>query len=95
MSKIGNLIAKYHTFMVTKKVCPFCVEAKRIFKEHGVEPHIIEYESTKSSEMEQIMSELSKDYNHSSFPAIFYEDKFIGGCDKLKDFYANKENRAL
>tara|TARA_R110002124_G_scaffold251771_5_gene417037 strand:- start:3120 stop:3416 length:297 start_codon:yes stop_codon:yes gene_type:complete len=65
--------------MYTKTVCPYCVKAKNLLKQKGVE--ITEYNL---SEKPELLEEMQKrNPGARTVPQIFINDQSIGGCDEL------------
>ena len=61
--------------------CPFCIRAKGLLKEKGVE--FIEYVIDGDDEARQVMSVRAN--GRRSLPQIFINDRHVGGCDDLYD----------
>lgn len=64
----------------TTTVCPYCVQAKMLLKNKGVEFNEINMQ-TISAEERQALAE--KTNNYRTVPQIFIGDTFIGGYDQL------------
>lgn len=62
----------------TFETCPFCVRAKRLLRNKGVNFKEIEISRGKAK-----LDELESKTNCSTVPQIFVDDKFIGGCDDI------------
>lgn len=71
----------------TKPFCPFCVRAKRLLKQKGVD--FIEIDIWLSSGRRAEMLERSE--GRSTVPQIFIDDHGIGGCDELMALEARGE----
>lgn len=89
MSSLENIIKEHPTTMLTKNFCPFCVEAKKIFKELNYDVNIINMEDYPKKDFEELLKEVRLKYFHTTLPVIFYEGKFIGRCDKWKELVKN------
>lgn len=63
----------------TKPLCPFCIRAKRLFKQKGVDYQEIDIwlSSTRKQEM------LARAEGRTTVPQIFIDGRGIGGCDDL------------
>ena len=63
----------------TKPLCPFCIRAKRLFKQKGVDVTEIDIwlSSARKSEM------LQRAEGRRTVPQIFIDGRLIGGCDDL------------
>ncbi len=69
----------------TWRTCPFCIRAKALLKNKGVE--FTEYSIDGD---ENARSEMSKRSNGKrSLPQIFIDDAHIGGCDDIYDLDAD------
>jgi glutaredoxin 3 len=64
----------------TLRGCPFCVRAKALLKQKGVD--FKEIDVTSNWDERVRVSDLT---GHRTFPQIFVGDTFIGGCDELYD----------
>ena len=68
-----------HVKMYTTQVCPYCIRAKALLKQRGVE------------QIEEIRIDLDPAQRHSmmeltgrrTVPQIFIGDTHVGGCDEL------------
>ncbi|SFH56362.1 glutaredoxin 3 [Tindallia magadiensis] len=58
--------------------CPFCVRAKEVLVQNGIEFEEIVIENDQA-EMQRLTEITCSD----TVPQIFVEDEFIGGCDEL------------
>ena len=65
--------------MYTTQVCPYCVRAKALLKQRGVE-EITEIRIDLDPEQRDQMMSLT---GRRSVPQIFIGDKHVGGCDDL------------
>jgi glutaredoxin 3 len=65
--------------MYTTAVCPFCVRAKALLKQRGVE-QIDEIRIDLDAEQRQHMMETT---GRRTVPQIFIGDVHVGGCDEL------------
>ena len=65
--------------MYTTQVCPFCVRAKQLLKQRGVE--LIE-EIRVDLDPEQ-RARMMKITGRRTVPQIFFGDTHVGGCDDL------------
>lgn len=65
--------------MYTTQVCPFCVRAKALLKQRGVE-QIKEIRIDLDAQQRQQMMEMT---GRRTVPQIFIGDTHIGGCDDL------------
>lgn len=65
--------------MYTTQVCPFCIRAKALLKQRGVE-HIEEIRIDLDAEQRQHMMSTT---GRRTVPQIFIGDTHVGGCDDL------------
>ena len=65
--------------MYTTQVCPFCVRAKALLKQRGVE-QINEIRIDLDAQQRQQMMEIT---GRRTVPQIFIGDTHVGGCDEL------------
>ncbi|NEP46315.1 MAG: glutaredoxin 3 [Okeania sp. SIO2H7] len=71
----------------TWATCPFCLRAKALLKEKGVE--FTEYSLDGDEEGRFKMSKRAN--GRTSLPQIFISDRHIGGCDDLYDLDSQGE----
>jgi glutaredoxin len=60
------------------------MRTKRFFKEHGIEPEIIDVDLLTGAERERIMNEVRKFNPECSFPTICIDDDVIVGFNEEK-----------
>lgn len=65
--------------MYTTQVCPFCVRAKALLKQRGVE-QINEIRIDLDAQQRQQMMETT---GRRTVPQIFIGETYVGGCDEL------------
>ena len=75
----------------TWKFCPFCLRAKKLLNEKGVQ--FTEYSIDGDNDARKRMSERAGGRN--TLPQIFINGKCIGGCDELYELEKNKELNKL
>jgi glutaredoxin 3 len=75
----------------TWRTCPFCIRAKELLKEKGVEftEYAIDGDEAARSKMAQ------RSGGRRSVPQIFIDDRHVGGCDDIHDLDARGELDAL
>lgn len=71
----------------TWRTCPFCIRAKQLLREKGVE--FTEYSIDGDNAARSKMAERS--HGQRSVPQIFINDQHIGGCDDIHDLDARGE----
>jgi glutaredoxin 3 len=67
--------------MYTTEVCPFCIRAKALLKQRGVQ-QIDEIRIDVDAQQRQAMMETT---GRRTVPQIFIGDTHVGGCDDLID----------
>lgn len=93
-STITDALKISSSFMVSKTNCPFCHEASGILKERNVS--FKEYNVDDLSGRESIQKlalEIMNKEKHKTFPMIYLNGKFVGGCDKLKEHYYREDEK--
>ncbi|MDZ4660770.1 MAG: glutaredoxin 3 [Pseudomonadota bacterium] len=65
--------------MYSKKVCPYCVSAKRLLQNKG-----IAFEEILIDDRPDLYEELKTKTGHLTVPQVFINDTFIGGYAELK-----------
>jgi len=69
---------KKDVVIYTFKTCPYCVHAKKLLNQEG-----IDFKEIDVTTQREKLDELKIKTNCSTVPQIFVNDKFIGGCDDL------------
>ena len=69
---------KPDVLLYTTSWCPYCLRAKQLLREKGVQWNEIDIEGNQSHR--QAMKEAS---GRNTVPQIFINDQHIGGCDDL------------
>jgi glutaredoxin-like protein NrdH len=64
--------------------CSHCMRTKRYFKEHGIDPDIVDVDLLSGEERERIMNEVRKLNPECSFPTICIDDEVIVGFNEEK-----------
>lgn len=78
MSELNNLLNTYNTIIITKIGCPYCEMALEELKNRN-----IEYKEFNKDENKEVVAEVKEKYNWMTYPMIFIDGKFIGGCEEL------------
>lgn len=66
--------------LYTKPTCPFCIKAKAILAEKGVD-----YEDIDVSSNPELRAKVSESVGgYRTVPMIFLDGEFIGGCSELQ-----------
>jgi glutaredoxin 3 len=65
--------------MYTKTTCPYCIRAKMLLKDKGVELHefVVDFGGEKKQEM------IQRAGGRMTVPQIFINGAHVGGCDDL------------
>ncbi len=71
----------------TWRTCPFCLRAKQLLREKGVE--FTEYSVDGDEAARSKMA--ARSHGQRSVPQIFINDQHIGGCDDIHDLDARGE----
>ena len=63
----------------TKSTCPYCIRAKMLLQQKGVEPNeiVVDFGGEKKHEM------IQRAGGRMTVPQIFIDGKHVGGCDDL------------
>ena len=77
------MLAKVEIY--TKDWCPYCVRAKRLLVENGVD--VVEYAIDRGGEKRGEM--IDRAGGRTTVPQIFIGGRHIGGCDDLMDLHAS------
>lgn len=62
----------------TKPGCPYCIRAKGLLDEKGVQ-----YKEIVASENPELRAEMQARSSRNTFPQIFVGNVHVGGCDDL------------
>lgn len=66
-------------FMYTKKVCPYCTMAEKLFQLKGVE----NIEKTYIDQDEALQNQMIEKTGRRTVPQIYIGDTYVGGYDDL------------
>eukprot|EP01041_Mallomonas_annulata_P011269 gene11269-23576_t len=81
-SNVQELIDKYPVMLFSKSYCAFCLELKRTICSMGIEVHVIEVDER--PQMKEIISNLKNISKIHTFPQLYVDGKFVGGCTDCK-----------
>lgn len=75
---VGKKMTAPHVTVYTTRFCPYCVRAKQLLSQKGVEftEHAVDGQP-------QMRAELRKKSGQSTVPQIWIGDVHVGGCDEL------------
>jgi glutaredoxin len=79
---IGEYLEKYPSFLLGMGGCPSCEEAISILAGKKMLFTYIPKERE-----HELVDAIRRSKGHRTFPAIYIDKKFIGGCDDLKRYY--------
>jgi glutaredoxin 3 len=65
--------------MYTTQVCPFCIRAKQLLKQRGVDA----IDEIRVDMQPQLRDEMVRITGRRTVPQIFIGDTHVGGCDDL------------
>lgn len=80
--KINEVKEEKRNILIGFKECPYCVRAEEI-----LEMRKIEYVYVYRDKEKELEDEIKKCYGHETYPMIFIDGEFVGGCAELKDRY--------
>jgi glutaredoxin 3 len=69
-----------HVKIFTTQYCPFCVRAKALLEDRGVD----DYEEINIDKMPAERATMIKMSGRRTVPQIFIGDRHVGGCDDLQ-----------
>ena len=87
LDKVRALIQQGKVVVFSKTYCPYCVEAKDVFKSANVQFET--YELDELPEGDAMQKALLEITGQKTVPNIFIADKHVGGCSDLKAKIAN------
>ncbi len=73
---------KKEVVIYTFDTCPYCIRAKRLLNNKGVD-----FEEIDITNKRKILTELNEKTDCSTVPQVFVNEKFIGGCDDIVDLH--------
>ena len=72
-------------YMISKEECRFCNKAKDLLKNKNLNFEYLDVDTLDEGRMDRI-SRIAERLNHSTYPMIAHDNKFIGGCDDLQKY---------
>jgi len=88
---VDSKIATAIIFVVSKKKCPACIQAKDLLRKlaskTGVLPEVLELHNYSSQQVKMIIKHLSAKTGIKTVPQIFINGRFIGGNDDIYRIY--------
>lgn len=85
MSIIQSFLDKNPNLIVVKPGCPFCQNAIEM-----LDSNRIPYKKIDHKEERELVEAIKHEKNHTTFPMIFINSKFIGGFQQLKEQYERR-----
>lgn len=70
--------------LYTLSTCPWCMKAKKFFKDRKIDVECAEYDLTGPQEQEKILSEMRKYGGGTSFPFAIINGEAVEGFDPEK-----------
>ena len=92
--KLAELTKNNKVLIFSVTGCPFCLKTKTLFKE----TLNIEYKDVNVREEEgaqEIFAEVTKQYGHETFPAVFVNGTFVGGNSDVQEAHTNGKLKTL
>ena len=79
--QVQSLIESKPVIMFSKSYCPFCVQAKGLMQQSGIQYHVVEMDKIPNGgEMQAALKEIS---GQRTVPNTYINKIHIGGCDDL------------
>ncbi|EJW03582.1 hypothetical protein EDEG_02094 [Edhazardia aedis USNM 41457] len=85
--KIEEAVEKYPNLLIGKAFCMYCDNAVNLLSHEYVD-----YMYLSSKTHSDLVQEVKNKYNHNTYPMIFIDKKFIGGCSELRKYLKEKGN---
>lgn len=85
---IQEAINKNENFIVTKEGCPFCKRACELLKKHNIKYEIYDHKDADCLDKELC----EKHCECKTYPKIYLEGKWIGGCSELEECLKKREH---
>lgn len=82
---ITSIRKERRTLMVGFTKCPFCVQADEILTLQKGKGN---FEYIMRSDNPKLEAEVRKCFEHETYPMIFVDGEFVGGCSELRVKYA-------
>lgn len=84
--KLLEILAKTPSIIITVSGCPHCLVAMRTLRDKKVN-----FTEIKGMENKDVVEEVKQKEGHKTFPMIYIDGKFIGGNDKLQEYFKSEE----
>ena len=74
---------KRNIIIYTKSYCPFCIELKNFLNDSHVS-----FTEEEISDRPEVHQEIIERTGHDTVPAIFVDDKFVGGSEEFYEWFS-------
>lgn len=85
---LGKYVSKGKVFIFSKSYCPYCVDAKNLFKSIGVKYEAVEVDQSNGF-AEDFIQYINKHANIKTYPKVYIGEKCIGGFSDLNNLFNN------
>ncbi len=86
-----HMLTTYQNIMFSKTVCPFCVKAKAILDDKGIEYKVLTVGVDLSKEEMVGLIQDKEGILVNTVPQIFLDGKFVGGHDDLVALFERQD----
>ncbi|PIK39779.1 hypothetical protein BSL78_23380 [Apostichopus japonicus] len=87
---VKELITKNKVMVFSKSYCPFCMQAKSVLRQAGVQDMGV-MELEQRSDGNTIQSIVKEMTGNSTVPSVFIDHKFVGGSSDVQDKFDSGE----
>lgn len=88
MKTLSEILRENPTLVVTRVACPYCDKAKDALKSREID--FLEMAVEKYPELAK---EITMKEKHKTFPMVYLDGKFVGGCEELLEYFADENKR--
>jgi len=85
MNIIDKVLKYAPNLMIIKPGCPSCSRAQELLHDRS-------YVTMSNTENLELIDAIKEKYAHRTYPMIFLEKRFVGGCDDLEIYLRKKSN---
>jgi glutaredoxin len=93
MSKSNKSLSKSGWYVITKEGCPYCINAKELLAKNNQKYTILKLDDKNKEVIYMNVDHLTNNYRY--VPMVFKDGKFIGGYDKLKEYFNENESKCI
>lgn len=86
MSPLKSMLLNTPSFVVFLEGCPYCIRAMNLLNQKN-----IPYQALNYGKYPELDAEITATTKHRTYPKIYLDRKFVGGCDDLMK-YLEKNN---